>query len=102
MCSINPPLVEKGAAVHYRDVTTALNGVNNIRLRGYRVHIWYSDLIKRADVHDNSSFPNIVHLFPNDEAWVAKGCGLSRLFKATLLIKLVELRVNYLAVSRPK
>ena len=72
MCSVNPLLVEKKAAVHYRDVATILDGVDNIRLRGYRVHIWYSDLVERTNVHDNSSFLDPICFFLYDEAWVTK------------------------------
>ena len=100
MCSINPSLVEEETAVYYRDVAIILDGVNNIRLREYRVYIWYSNLVKYTNVHDNSFFLNAVHLFPNNEAWVAKEYRLNKLFKATLLLKLIELLIDNFAVSR--
>ena len=97
---MNPLLVEKKTIVYYRNIAITLNGVNNIRLRGYRVYIWYSNLIKYTNIHDNSFFFNTVYLFLNHEARIAKKYWFGKLFKAALLLKFIELFIDNFAVSR--
>lgn len=92
-------LVEEGAIVYDGNITTSLDGVNNIRLRGYRVNVRNSDFVKRTDIHDNSAFLDAINFLLYHEAWVAEGCRFARPLEAVLLVKFIELSIDDVAIS---
>jgi len=96
---INSLLIIKKAIIYDDNITISLNGVNNIRLRKYRVNVRNNDFIKRTNIYNNSAFFNAINFFLNHEIWVVKGYKFAKPFEAVLLIKFIELNIDDVAIS---
>jgi len=60
---INSLLIKEGIIVYDGDITIFLNGVNNIRLRKYRVNVRNSNFIKRINIYNSFAFFNAINFF---------------------------------------
>jgi len=60
---INSLLIKKRIITYNDNITIFLNGVNNIRLRKYKINVRNNDFIKRTNIYDNFTFFNALNFF---------------------------------------
>jgi len=64
---VNFLLIKEGVTIYNGNITIVLNGINNIRLRKYRVNVWNNNFVKRTNIYDNSAFFYAINFFLNHE-----------------------------------
>jgi len=96
---VNFLLIKEEVTIYNGNITIVLNGINNIRLRKYRVNVWNNNFVKRTNIYDNSAFFYAINFFLNHEVWVVKKYKFAKPLEAVLLIKFIELNIDDVAIS---